>query len=40
MVVTLTTHGPEDLAFMNAVDDWTPRMKREYLREQKRERVR
>ena len=24
---------PEDLTFMEAVDDWTPRMKREYLRE-------
>ena len=24
---------PEDLTFMDAVDDWTPRMKREYLRE-------
>ena len=28
---------PPDLAFMEAVDDWTPRMKREYLRELKRE---
>ena len=31
---------PEDLTSMNAVDDWTPRMKREYLRELKRERER
>jgi len=31
-------HVPEDLTFMNAVDDWTPRMKREYLRELKSER--
>ena len=29
---------PLDLTFMEAVDDWTPRMKREYLRELKRER--
>lgn len=28
---------PLDLTFMEAVDDWTPRMKREYLRELKRE---
>jgi hypothetical protein len=31
---------PLDLTFMEAVDDWTPRMKREYLRELKRERER
>ena len=29
-----------DLTFMKNVDDWTPRMKREYLREQKREQAR
>jgi len=28
---------PLDLTFMGAVDDWTPRMEREYLREPKRE---
>lgn len=30
----------EDSTFMEAVDDWTPRMKREYLREQRNERNR
>ncbi len=32
--------APLDLTFMEAVDDWTPRMKREYLRELKREQER
>ena len=28
-------HDPYDSTFMQAVEDWTPRMKREYLREQR-----